>query len=80
MKTKKKKLEDRLEEVWKNLFKYCTNNKDDTLYLAKKLDELCDNMHAEDFFGTEGQCDPRGDGRDHMPLSVFDGTGIKGYL
>ena len=28
------------------------------------LNNLLDELLAEDFFGTEGQCDPRGDQRD----------------
>lgn len=28
------------------------------------LNYMLDNMLDEDFFGTEGQCDPRGDNRD----------------
>lgn len=28
------------------------------------LNDMLDNMRDNDFFGTEGQCDPRGDNRD----------------
>ena len=27
------------------------------------LNDMLDNMRDNDFFGTEGQCDPRGDNR-----------------
>jgi len=30
---------------------------------CKRFNELLDNMLSEDAFGTEGQCDPRGDHR-----------------
>lgn len=30
----------------------------------KPFDEFLDELLDEDFFGTEGQCDPRGDHRD----------------
>ncbi|HVI39653.1 MAG TPA: hypothetical protein VM577_03250 [Anaerovoracaceae bacterium] len=32
-------------------------------YAAEMLNEMLDTMSGEDFFGTEGQCDPRGDQR-----------------
>jgi hypothetical protein len=38
-----------------------------TSFLPVKLltgDEALDELLSEDFFGTEGQCDPRGDHRD----------------
>lgn len=28
------------------------------------FDDMLDNLHDEDYFGTEGQSDPRGDRRD----------------
>lgn len=31
--------------------------------LAEELEPMLDAMHGNDFFGTEGQCDPRGDFR-----------------
>ena len=31
---------------------------------AVRVDYLLDSLREEDFFGTEGQCDPRGDQRD----------------
>ncbi len=32
--------------------------------LVPQLNKLFDDLLSEDFFGTEGQCDPRGDHRD----------------
>lgn len=32
--------------------------------VAKWLNDSLDEMLEDDFFGTEGQCDPRGDHRD----------------
>lgn len=32
--------------------------------LCSQLDTALDELHSCDFFGTEGQCDPRGDFRD----------------
>lgn len=31
---------------------------------AKAFNGLLEELRCDDFFGTEGQCDPRGDGRD----------------
>jgi hypothetical protein len=39
------------------------NDPEDAEVYAYELEELLDNMHGHDFFGTEGQCDPRGDFR-----------------
>lgn len=36
---------------------------DDAEMYALALDEMLTNMQNEDAFGTEGQCDPRGDQR-----------------
>lgn len=30
---------------------------------AAEFNRWMDNLHGDDFFGTEGQCDPRGDHR-----------------
>lgn len=31
--------------------------------VAESFNEMIDNLHESDFFGTEGQLDPRGDQR-----------------
>lgn len=36
----------------------------DAYIVAERLDEMCDSLLGDDFFGTEGQLDPRGDQRD----------------
>ena len=36
----------------------------DVDYIAEHLNSMFDEMASSDFFGTEGQCDPRGDMRD----------------
>lgn len=41
------------------------DGKDNRRWWAQRLNEICDNPNVvEDFFGTEGQNDPRGDQRD----------------
>ena len=37
---------------------------DDAQVYAEVLEQILDELHGNDFFGTEGQCDPRGDFRD----------------
>lgn len=36
----------------------------DTKELVDEFNAWMDRLHGEDFFGTEGQADPRGDHRD----------------
>lgn len=38
-------------------------SKEDAEVYCRVLNELLDELLGEDFFGTEGQCDPRGDRR-----------------
>jgi hypothetical protein len=32
-------------------------------YMAVELENMLQDLHVNDFFGTEGECDPRGDFR-----------------
>lgn len=63
--TKSDKLRARLIEVWKNFVEYADGDALDGLRMA--LDEWLDDLAGSDFFGTEAQNDPRGDGRDKQP-------------
>lgn len=38
--------------------------KDDQKEVLEALNEVLDELRCQDFFGTEGQLDPRGDGRE----------------
>jgi hypothetical protein len=40
------------------------NDKDITKYFAESYHKMLDDLLGQDFFGTEGQGDPRGDHRD----------------
>lgn len=40
-----------------------TDKNDGPVYL-ERLNRMLDDLRSEDFFGTEGQLDPRGDQRD----------------
>lgn len=49
------------EKVIDNIKKhYESSNKDDKNFWASNLSNMLDDMLGEDFFGTEGQFDPRG--------------------
>ena len=48
--------------VLQRLLSYC-EGEDDAEALAECLDCMLDDLRSQDFFGTEGQCDPRGDSR-----------------
>lgn len=38
-------------------------DKEERKIIYEAFNEALDSLRDEDFFGTEGQCDPRGDGR-----------------
>ena len=38
-------------------------DKDGVKFACEEFDNMLDTLHNEDFFGTEGQSDPRGDRR-----------------
>ena len=48
-----------------NEFKSLPSQVDTTKY-AEVLDSILDNVASQDAFGTEQQCDPRGDFRNHQ--------------
>lgn len=54
-----------LERVFDNIITQCRD--DEEGYAAtyiEEFNELLDTLYKEDFFGTEGSTDPRGDHRD----------------
>lgn len=52
---------DNLPEVLQGLLE---DRREDRVQWVSLLHDLCEELLNEDFFGTEGQCDPRGDHRD----------------
>lgn len=59
----KNKLKERLLEVFTNWIDWaedCNCLED----IKCAIDDVLDDWHSDDAFGTEGQCDPRGDARD----------------
>lgn len=59
------KLRKNVVTVLRRLSNSVENDMDDESVdcLAESLDEFLDSLKNDDFFGTEAQSDPRGDGR-----------------
>ena len=58
-------LKERLREVWSNLLDFAEGVSPEAMdEIRERLDAWLDDWHSEDYFGTEGQCDPRGDARE----------------
>ena len=53
----------RVALVLNRLAAMAANDEDDATMISESLDEMLDDIHGGDGFGTEGQSDPRGDGR-----------------
>lgn len=52
------------KKVLKNIEDHITEDKKDAQPMIDELNDMLDNLRSNDYFGTEGQLDPRGDGRD----------------
>lgn len=53
------------KKVLENISKlYDEDTKEGKKYWHEAFDKMIDELCQEDFFGTESQCDPRGDQRD----------------
>lgn len=50
--------------VLKRMLKMAKENPEDAAAFSDILEEGLDQLHSNDCFGTEGQCDPRGDFRE----------------
>lgn len=49
--------------VLRRMAEQCDESPEDAEVYAEEVGTMLDDLLAEDFFGTEGQCDPRGDRR-----------------
>lgn len=58
------KVQHNLLTVLERIKDRVTEDEDDAELLADSMDQMLDDLLSEDFFGTEGQLDPRGDQRD----------------
>ncbi len=52
-----------MNKVWENLMKYASEDKNQEKIITEAFNQMLDDLLGDDFFGTEGQCDPRGDHR-----------------
>ena len=65
-KVKQTKQQKRNQLVLERLIAFSNENNDTAKWLAAGFDDLLDDLCQDDFFGTETQMDPRGDGRNGM--------------
>ncbi len=56
--------QDRITKVLENIIILCEDDNFNTEVFSAEIEILLDKLQGEDFFGAEGQCDPRGDFRD----------------
>jgi hypothetical protein len=54
---------DNFNVVLDNIKKSFNDNPDEQNVWIDVVDDMLDSLHGDDFFGTEGQGDPRGDRR-----------------
>ena len=71
---------DEMREVFARLMEWMENpatfgdsKEEEVSYVASEFNRFLDRMVSEDFFGTEGQNDPRCDNRDNPPAEAGDG-------
>jgi hypothetical protein len=53
-----------MNQVWAKLMEYAENGEWQTKEISQAFNDMLDTLLGDDFFGTEGQCDPRGDRRE----------------
>lgn len=61
---KQTKQQKRNQLVLERLIAFSNEDSNIAKHLADALDTALDDLASDDFFGTEAQMDPRGDGRD----------------
>lgn len=62
-------------KVLERMIAMAQKNENDAEMLADELETMLTGIHGNDGFGTEGQCDPRGDFRDGF-WSMYDVQGV----
>ena len=50
-----------MNKVWVNLMEYAKDAKQNEKFISVAFNVMLNGLLGDDFFGTEGQCDPRGD-------------------
>jgi hypothetical protein len=56
-------VQQRVAKVLERIAELAKNDEDDADMLAESLEGMLEDIAQNDGFGTERQCDPRGDGR-----------------
>lgn len=57
------KQQKRTIKVLERMIEFCKEDSVNADIFTELLEPLLRELHGDDFFGTEGQCDPRGDFR-----------------
>lgn len=65
-----------LEAVLTALLAGAAQNPEALEHMCLDLDNGLDELRWKDFFGTEGECDPRGDFREHADWSMWRVQGV----
>lgn len=60
------KFQENLKVVFDRILKEAEKDEDYAQAIAEEFDKALNDLQEYDFFGTEGQCDPRGDGREGL--------------
>ena len=55
---------ENIVETMKKFGEFLEENFEDCKPDIEKINNILDDLRNDDYFGTEGQCDPRGDGRE----------------
>lgn len=72
---KQNKQQKRNQAVLERLIAFSNDDKGSADVMAEALDVMLDDLASDDFFGTERQCDPRGDCRDmHWTMGRVEGV------
>jgi hypothetical protein len=57
---------EELKSCFDKIIEQCKQVPEDLDVFCETFDNALDDLLNEDFFGTEGQCDPRGDRRERQ--------------
>jgi hypothetical protein len=66
---------ERLNVVFDRIKEMAAEDEDDCNILLNAFDKMLSDLNCDDFFGTEGQSDPRGDFR-NGEWSMFNVEGV----
>lgn len=69
------KQQKRITKVLEKMIILCEEDEFNADVFSNNLDIVLEDLLGDDFFGTEGQCDPRGDGRNGI-WNMFKVEGI----